>query len=68
MTGYTIPSEAVHGPLAGRPMLRWREDIRGAREDMARGIALGKGAMPSFMQDLDRDKLAAVIAHIRTLK
>jgi mono/diheme cytochrome c family protein len=35
---------------------------------MARGIALGKGAMPSFMQDLDRDKLAAVIAHIRTLK
>jgi hypothetical protein len=40
MTGYTIPSEAVHGPLAGRPMLRWREDIRGAREDMARGIAL----------------------------
>jgi mono/diheme cytochrome c family protein len=35
---------------------------------MARSIALGKGAMPSFMQDLDRDKLAAVIAHIRTLK
>ncbi len=35
---------------------------------LARSIALGKGAMPSFMQDLDRDKLAAVIAHIRTLK
>jgi len=35
---------------------------------MARAIALGKGAMPSFMNDLDRDKLAAVIAHIRTLK
>jgi mono/diheme cytochrome c family protein len=34
---------------------------------MARGIALGKGAMPSFMQDLDRDKLAAVIAYIRSL-
>jgi len=40
VTGYTIPSEATHGPLAGRTMLRWSEDIRGAREDMARGIAL----------------------------
>lgn len=35
---------------------------------MARSIALGQGAMPSFMNDLDRDKLAAVIAYIRTLK
>lgn len=35
---------------------------------MARAIALGKGGMPSFMNDLDRDKLAAVIAYIRTLK
>ncbi len=35
---------------------------------MARAIALGKGQMPSFMNDLDRDKLAAVIAYIRTLK
>jgi mono/diheme cytochrome c family protein len=35
---------------------------------MARSIALGKGAMPSFMHDLDRDKLAAVIAYIRTLR
>jgi mono/diheme cytochrome c family protein len=35
---------------------------------MARAIALGKGAMPSFRDDLDRDKLAAVIAYIRTLK
>jgi mono/diheme cytochrome c family protein len=35
---------------------------------MARSIALGKGAMPSFMNDLDRDKLAAVIAYSRTLK
>jgi mono/diheme cytochrome c family protein len=35
---------------------------------MARGIALGKGQMPGFMQDLDRDKLANVIAYIRTLK
>lgn len=35
---------------------------------MARSIALGKGGMPSFMKDLDRDKLAAVIAYIRTLK
>lgn len=32
---------------------------------MARAIALGKNAMPSFMQELDRDKLAAVIAYIR---
>lgn len=35
---------------------------------MARAIALGKGAMPSFMNDLDRDKLAAVIAYSRTLQ
>ena len=35
---------------------------------MARSIALGKGAMPSFMNDLDRDKLAAVIAYIKTLR
>ncbi|MDP2342572.1 MAG: cytochrome c [Deltaproteobacteria bacterium] len=37
-------------------------------KQMARSIALGKGAMPSFMNDLDRDKLAAVIAFVRTLK
>jgi mono/diheme cytochrome c family protein len=35
---------------------------------MARTIALGKGAMPPFMQELDRDKLANVIAFIRSLK
>lgn len=35
---------------------------------MARTIALGKGAMPPFMQELDRDKLAAVIAFVRTMK
>jgi mono/diheme cytochrome c family protein len=37
-------------------------------KDMARSIALGKGAMPSFMKDLDKPKLAGVIAYIRTLK
>jgi mono/diheme cytochrome c family protein len=37
-------------------------------KQMARSIAVGKGAMPSFMRDLDRDKLAGVIAHIRSLK
>lgn len=35
---------------------------------MARSIALGKGAMPSFMKDLDKAKLSGVIAHIRSLK
>ena len=35
---------------------------------MARAISLGKGAMPPFMQELDRDSLAGVIAYIRTLK
>lgn len=35
---------------------------------MARSIALGKGAMPSFMKDLDKPKLSGVIAHIRSLK
>lgn len=37
-------------------------------KQMARSIALGKGAMPSFMRDLDKPKLSGVIAHIRTLK
>lgn len=35
---------------------------------MARAIALGKGAMPSFRGELDRDQLAGVIAYVRTLK
>ena len=37
-------------------------------KQMARSIALGKGAMPSFMRDLDKAKLSGVIAHIRSLK
>jgi mono/diheme cytochrome c family protein len=35
---------------------------------MARAIALGKGAMPSFRSELNRDQMAGVIAFIRTLK
>ena len=44
--------------------------LQDARTDaqLARAIALGKGQMPSFMNELDRDKLAAVIAYVRTLK
>ena len=45
---------------------KWQEGM--TDKQMARSIALGKGAMPSFMNDLDRDKLAAVIAYVRTLK
>lgn len=43
---------------------------QGRMEDrqIARSIVLGKGAMPGFMQELDRQKLAGVIAHIRSLK
>jgi cytochrome c553 len=37
-------------------------------KQMARSIALGKGAMPSFMRELDKPKLSGVIAHIRSLK
>lgn len=37
-------------------------------KDIGRAIALGKGAMPSFMRDLDREKLKGLIAHIRTLR
>jgi mono/diheme cytochrome c family protein len=37
-------------------------------KQMARVIALGQGGMPSFMRELDKDKLAGVIAYIRTLK
>ena len=57
--GGALPGGVVVPPLKGSTL----ED-----GPMARTIALGKGAMPSFMNDLDRDKLAAVIAHIRTLK
>ena len=57
--GGALPGGVVVPPLKGSKL----ED-----GPMARTIALGKGAMPSFMNDLDRDKLAAVIAHIRTLK
>jgi mono/diheme cytochrome c family protein len=36
---------------------------------IARSVMLGKGAMPSFMdQGLDRPKLAGLVAYIRTLK
>ncbi len=40
MSAYHIPAEAIHGPMAGRPMARWRDDVKAAREDMARGVAL----------------------------
>lgn len=36
--------------------------------EIARTIVLGKDAMPSFMGELDRPKLAGVVAYIRTLK
>jgi mono/diheme cytochrome c family protein len=57
--GGALPGGVVVPPLRGSAL-----DDRA----MARSIALGKGAMPSFMNDLDRDKLAAVIAYIRTLR
>jgi mono/diheme cytochrome c family protein len=41
---------------------------RATDRDIARAIAVGKGAMPSFMRELDRDKLSGVIAHVRSLK
>lgn len=61
--GGVIPGGAKVPPLADAA-------IQGALTDkqMARSIALGKGAMPSFMRDLDKEKLSGVIAHIRTLK
>ena len=37
-------------------------------KQMARVIALGQGGMPSFMKELDKEKLAGVIAYIRTFK
>jgi mono/diheme cytochrome c family protein len=36
-------------------------------KQLARTIALGRGAMPSFMKDLDKQKMADVIAYVRTL-
>ena len=39
MSAYHTPAEPVLR-MAGRPMAWWREDTKGAREDMARGVAL----------------------------
>ena len=38
MSAYHTPAEPVLR-MAGRPMAWWREDTKGAREDMARGVA-----------------------------
>lgn len=61
--GGTIPGVGQAPALADAAFQSARSD-----KDMARSIALGKGAMPSFMKDLDRAKLSGVIAYIRTLK
>jgi len=45
---------------------KWQASVEDRQ--IARSVALGKGKMPAFMKDLDKSKLAGVIAHIRTLK
>jgi mono/diheme cytochrome c family protein len=44
----------------------WQDKTTDAQ--MARSIALGKGAMPSFRAELGHEQLSGVIAFIRTLK
>jgi mono/diheme cytochrome c family protein len=61
--GGALPGGAAV-PALNDPAFQQRVSDR----EMARTVALGKGAMPSFMRDLDRAKLSGVIAHIRTLK
>jgi mono/diheme cytochrome c family protein len=61
--GGAMPGNVAVPPLSDAA---WQE--RHTDAQMARTIALGKGAMPAFMSELDRDKLAAVIAYVRTLK
>ena len=45
MSAYHTPAEPVLR-MAGRPMAWWREDTKGAREDMARGVAQAKTNAP----------------------
>jgi mono/diheme cytochrome c family protein len=44
----------------------WQERTTDAQ--LARSIALGKGAMPAFRDSFDKQQLANVIAYVRTLK
>ncbi len=59
---------ALPGNIAVPPLNDATLQARLTDAQMARAISLGKGAMPPFMQELDRDSLAGVIAYIRTLK
>lgn len=62
--GGALPGGARVPPLSD-PAWQASADDR----QIARSIMLGKGAMPSFMnQGLDRPKLAGLVAHIRSLK
>ena len=61
--GGTVPGVGSAPALADAAL-----QTRLSDRDMARSVALGKGAMPAFMSELDKPKLAGVIAYIRTLK
>jgi mono/diheme cytochrome c family protein len=58
--GGALPGNVVVPALADAALQARLTDAQ-----MARSIALGKNAMPSFRAELDRDKLAAVIAYVR---
>ena len=63
-----VKVDQTSAAIPGRPS-QWNFTITGPNGfNEARSIALGKGAMPSFMRELDKPKLSGVIAHIRTLK
>lgn len=62
--GGTLPDGAKATAFADA---RWQAGIEDRM--IARTVMLGKGAMPSFMQQgLDKPKLMGVVAYIRTLK
>jgi mono/diheme cytochrome c family protein len=61
--GGALPGNVAVPALADAALQTRLDDAQ-----MARAIALGKGAMPSFRAELNRDQLAGVIAYIRTLR
>jgi mono/diheme cytochrome c family protein len=60
--GGSIPGQGVVPTLADKA---WQ--TRTTDKDIASIIAHGKGAMPSFMSEMNKDQIDGVIAFVRTL-
>ncbi len=60
--GGSIPGSGVVPTLSDKP---WQQRV--TDKDIASVIAHGKGAMPSFMKDMNKAQIDGVIAYVRTL-